>query len=206
MDKKVYPSKLSGDIVIPPSKSMLHRSIICASLSDGVSKIDNVVYSEDIKATIESMEALGARFNLTDTGLIVQGIKYESIKEKIIDTQASSKEKSKRTVINSRESGSTLRFIIPILTLFRGEFEIKTEGKLLERPLKPYFDIFDKEGIEYKIEGKSLFISCEKEIEERVFEIPGNISSQFVSGLLFMLPLLEGESKINIIGEMESKS
>ena len=206
MDKKIYPSKLNGEIRIPPSKSISHRSIICASLADGVSRIENMAYSDDIKATIEAMEALGASFEQEGNTLIVKGIKCDTERFRASEEKNSSVENVGTTLINCRESGSTIRFIIPLLTLFDREFEIKTEGKLLERPMSPYFDIFDREGILYRRSGKSLFIRGGKKIESRKIEIPGDISSQFISGMMFLLPLMEGDSEIIITGNTESKA
>ena len=192
-DLKIIPSKLKGSVKIPPSKSMAHRAIICAALSDGICRIDNIDYSDDIIATINAMNCLGATIEKYDDYIEVVGI-YKNIN------------KIKRNrIIDCNESGSTLRFLVPISLLFKGSNKFIGKGNLGKRPLTTYYNIFNNQGIKYSYEENNLNLVVDGELKPGVFEVEGNISSQFITGLLFSLPLLNGDSKITITKEMESK-
>lgn len=193
MNLKIYPSKLRGKLRIPPSKSITHRAIICAALADGKSELKNIAYSDDINATIKAMESLGANFEKSEDKLIVYG------------NEAFKKKEDKIIKIDCCESGSTIRFLLPILTLFGGEYLLSTKGRLLDRPMSPYYEIFDKEGIDYRRKEKTLEIKIEKRLSSHSFNMRADISSQFISGMMFMLPLLKHDSEIIISGNMESK-
>ncbi|BCZ48828.1 3-phosphoshikimate 1-carboxyvinyltransferase [Clostridium gelidum] len=194
---KIYPNKLSGEVKIPPSKSMAHRAVICAALSDGVSKVTNIDYSDDIIATIEAMSSLGAKITQTTDYLEVYGIKCpENIKANEL--------RNERT-IDCNESGSTLRFLVPIATLFDGVNRFVGRGNLGKRPLDTYYNIFDEQKIKYTYKEGTLDLKTEGKLRHGEFKVKGNISSQFITGLLFTLPLLDGDSKIIITTEMESK-
>lgn len=194
---KIYPGKLSGEVKIPPSKSMAHRAVICAALGDGVSKVTNIDYSDDIIATIEAMSALGAKITKKEDYLEVYGINSpENIKANSV--------KSERT-IDCNESGSTLRFLVPIAALFDGVNRFVGRGNLGKRPLDTYYKIFDEQGIKYSYKDGILDLKTEGKLKVGEFKMEGNISSQFITGLLFTLPLLDGDSKIVITTEMESK-
>ncbi|MBU3133235.1 3-phosphoshikimate 1-carboxyvinyltransferase [Clostridium gasigenes] len=190
---KIDSSKLKGEVKIPPSKSMAHRAVICASLSRGVSILENIDYSEDIIATIEGMKALGAVITKYDDYIEVQGIFNEENKRESLRT------------INCNESGSTLRFLVPISLLFNGMTRFIGKGNLGKRPLKTYYDIFEKQKINYKAEEGKLNLLVDGRLKSGDFEVEGNISSQFITGLMVTLPLLNGDSKILIKTEMESK-
>lgn len=192
-DLKIIPSKLKGSVKIPPSKSMAHRAIICAALSDGICRIDNIDYSDDIIATINAMNSLGATIEKHDDYIEVVGI-YKNI----------NKIKENR-IIDCNESGSTLRFLVPISLLFKGSNKFIGKGNLGKRPLTTYYNIFNDQGIKYSYEENNLNLVVDGELKPGVFEVEGNISSQFITGLLFALPLLNGDSKIIITKEMESK-
>lgn len=192
-DLKVYPSKLEGSIKVPPSKSMAHRAIICAGLSDGKSKIDNIDYSDDIIATIEGMKALGANIIKKGDSLEVEGI------------YSSSLNRNEERIIDCNESGSTLRFLVPISLLITGKSKFVGRGNLGKRPLKTYYEIFDKQEIKYSYENEKLNLDIEGNLKGGKFYVEGNVSSQFITGLLFTLPLLKEDSKIVITTEMESK-
>ncbi|NOW89151.1 3-phosphoshikimate 1-carboxyvinyltransferase [Clostridium beijerinckii] len=194
---KIYPGKLSGEVKIPPSKSMAHRAVICAALGDGVSKVTNIDYSDDIIATIEAMSSLGAKITKKEDYLEVYGINSpENIKVNSV--------KEQRT-IDCNESGSTLRFLVPIAALFDGVNRFVGRGNLGKRPLDTYYKIFDEQGIKYSYKDGILDLKTEGKLKAGEFKMEGNISSQFITGLLFTLPLLDGESKIVITTEMESK-
>lgn len=196
--KKIIPGKLTGKINIPPSKSMSHRAIISASLSEGISNIDNISYSNDIEATLEGMESLGVE--VLEQKLNEESGTYSLKIKGISDFSLKNKQ------INCRESGSTIRFLIPLLMLADEEVEITGEGRLVERPLETYYNIFDRQGIEYSTTDGKLPLKVKGTLKPDTFEIEGNISSQFITGLLFTLPLLDGDSKIVVTeSELESK-
>lgn len=190
MKAKIYPSKVSGEIKIPPSKSMSHRAIICASLANGTSTITNVSYSDDVKITIEGMRQLGAQIQCFDDYVIVEGIKsFACLKD---------------TNIFCNESGSTLRFFIPIFSLCDKTITFTGKNRLLKRPQKVYEEIFNKQNLGYYHDENKLEISgC---LKAGKYELDGDISSQFISGLLFALPLLEEDSTIHIREPYESRS
>ncbi|OOM65661.1 3-phosphoshikimate 1-carboxyvinyltransferase [Clostridium beijerinckii] len=194
---KIYPGKLSGEVKIPPSKSMAHRAVICAALGDGNSKVTNIDYSDDIIATIEAMRALGAKITKKEDYLEVYGVNSpENIEANSV--------KEQRT-IDCNESGSTLRFLVPIAALFDGVNRFVGRGNLGKRPLDTYYKIFNEQGIKYSYKDGILDLKTEGKLKAGEFKMEGNISSQFITGLLFTLPLLDGDSKIVITTEMESK-
>lgn len=186
----IYPSSLAGEVFIPASKSMSHRAVICAGLSEGISTINNVGISQDIEATIDAMRRLGITVEKADSSLRIKGSAEPELKNPRIDC---------------RESGSTLRFIIPIAALTGKPVAFYGEGKLVERSLTPYFNIFEKQGIQYEAEDGKLPLRINGRLSPGEFQLEGNISSQFVSGLMFALPLLEGDSLITVTSELESK-
>lgn len=190
MNVTIHPKKLKGIVSIPPSKSLSHRAIIAASLSEEESVISNVMFSKDILATIEGMKALGAKIEVEGTTLRIKG--------SII--------KRNENVIDANESGSTLRFLIPIALVNSEPIEFVGHNHLVNRPLDSYFEIFDKIGIEYTHPNETyLPLKTSGGLISGVYEVKGNISSQFITGLLFALPLLEGDSIVKIIGSLESR-
>lgn len=193
-DLKIYPSKLKGEVKIPPSKSMAHRAIICAALSDKLCRIDNIDYSDDIIATIDAMKSLGA--------IITKGKDYVDVVGIYKDIQNTQNNR----LIDCNESGSTLRFLVPISLLFEGSSKFVGRGNLGKRPLTTYYNIFEKQNIEYSYEKDKLNLEIKGKLKGGTFEVEGNVSSQFISGLLFALPLLKEDSKIIITTEMESIS
>ncbi|MGD9567648.1 MAG: 3-phosphoshikimate 1-carboxyvinyltransferase [Sedimentibacter sp.] len=186
---KIKPSKLKGEVVVPPSKSLSHRAIICSSLcNDGVSIINNITLSQDIQATIEGMNLLGAEIKISENQLYIKR----------------SNKIEKHPVIDCRESGSSLRFLIPVSLVLTDNCTFTGSKKLFERPLDVYYDIFNKQSIDYKING--CILAIKGVLSPDNFEIAGNLSSQFISGLLFSLPLLDRDSVITVIGSFESKT
>ncbi|WP_321833140.1 3-phosphoshikimate 1-carboxyvinyltransferase [Clostridium butyricum] len=196
-DYKVYPKKLKGEVKIPPSKSMAHRAVICAALSDGTCKVSNIDFSDDIIATVEAMKSLGAVIEKKDDYLEVIGIK--SPQNKLNNST------NDERIIDCNESGSTLRFLVPIAALFEGVNKFVGRGNLGKRPLDTYYEIFDNQGIKYSYKEGILDLKTEGKLKCGEFKVKGNISSQFITGLLFTLPLLDGDSKIIITTELESK-
>ena len=186
---KIKPSKLKGKIVVPPSKSLSHRAIICASLcNQGESIINNLVLSEDIIATIEAMKKLGAEINVSRNKAFIK-------RNNIIGNDV---------VINCHESGSTLRFLIPLTLALTEGCSFTGSKKLFERPLDIYYNIFKQQNIDYKTNDTPL-LEIKGRLKPCAFHIPGNVSSQFISGLLFSLPLLNCDSKITVTDGFESK-
>lgn len=186
----INPGTLRGEVEIPSSKSISHRAVICAGLSNGVSTIENACSSEDITATCSAMKNFGAEITKKDNSFIIKGSNKIEINDSYIDCF---------------ESGSTLRFLIPIALTGDGKVTFTGRGKLVDRPLMPYYDIFDEQEIKYKNAEGKLPLTVDGKLKPGEFKIKGNISSQFISGLLFALPLIDGDSKINITTEMESK-
>lgn len=186
----INPKKISGEVVIPPSKSMAHRAVIAAALSKGISTIDNIDFSDDIIATIEAMRTLGAKIEIKEKSLIIDGS----------DTFT-----KKGGVIDCNESGSTLRFLVPISIAKENEITFVGRGNLGKRPLDIYYSIFNKQNIDYSYEENILNLKINGELAGDDFEVAGNVSSQFITGLLFALPLLKDDSRIIITTELQSK-
>lgn len=189
MNVIVKPSKLKGTVMVPPSKSLSHRAIIAACLAKGKSIISNVLYSEDIIATLDAMEACGAKIKRLQNSLEIQGSQITRV----------------RNEIDAHESGSTIRFMIPIALVNPKPVRFIGKNHLVKRPLDVYFNIFNEQGIKFKKGDDYLPLETTGGLKPGVFSIPGNISSQFVTGLLFALPLLDGDSKIVITSKLESK-
>ena len=190
MIAEINPSKGKGIFEAPPSKSMAHRLLICAGLSEGKSIIKGISDSEDIKATLDCLSAIGAEYEISGDTVTVNGADIRDIPE--------------GAVLRCRESGSTLRFFIPICLLGGKTFTLTGSKKLLSRPLSVYEKIFREQGIVFEASEEKITLSGK--LKSGIFEIPGDISSQFVTGLLFVLPLLEENSVIKLLSPVESRS
>ena len=173
----IAPSKLNGRLKIQPSKSVSHRAIICAALSEGESVLKNIAFSDDIRATIDAVQKMG-----------LCSIRTE--KSSIIIEKSMGREPGD---IFCNESGSTLRFCLP-LAMDGTESRFTGKGRLLERPLDLYEEICRKQSIKMDIAPDGITIKGQ--LYPDIFTIRGDISSQFVSGLLFALPRLKGDSRI----------
>ena len=178
-----------GKFAAPPSKSMAHRLLICAALSEGVSEIDNISFSDDIKATAECIKTIGAETEIIGNKIRVTGMAPENFNE--------------NQDLFCGESGSTLRFLIPVVLLSDKKFVFTGSDRLFERPLGVYEEIFREQNISFE-HGKDCLL-IKGVLKNGDYRISGNISSQFISGLLFALPLLEGESRIFIAPPVESR-
>ncbi len=189
MDIKITPKKLSGTVNIPSSKSMTHRMLICAALSDGISEISNITFSKDIYATINALESSGAKIKIDGNTVTVQGIR---------------KDVPENAEIDCCESGSTLRFMIPITSALGIKAVYKGQGRLPERPITPYIRELSKLGITFDYNNTMPFTVSGK-LQSGTFDLEGNISSQFITGMLFALPLLDGDSDIVLTSPLESK-
>lgn len=188
MTYQINESKLSGSIYIVPSKSIMHRALISASLADGESTIYNPLYAVDTLQTIEGLKSLGVLFETRLDKITVIGGEVRHIGK----------------TINARESGSTLRFLIPVSMITEEKETFILSDSLKKRPMKPFEDMFNSKGIFY--EQIDNIITCKGPLKPGEYIIQGDVSSQFISGLLFALPLLDGDSKIIIKGDYESKS
>ena len=194
MDITITPSELAGSVTPPPSKSQAHRVLIAAALADGESAVSNVAFSQDIEATLGCLEALGAGFSRDGSTVTVRGMGANSM---------SPLRRMAYPRLDCGESGSTLRFLIPIALAVRGGGVFTGRGRLMERPQKPYFDIFDVKGIFY--EQKDGVLTISGMLTPGTYRLPGNVSSQFFTGLLFALPLLDGPSAIIPTSPLESE-
>ena len=195
MKIKIKPSTLNGKIEIPPSKSYSHRAVIAAALAESKdnrkSKIDNLKFSVDITTTTDIMENWGAKINREESSLEIVG--------------NSGKVVPRDKYVQCNESGSTIRFLIPIGITNENELIFDGKGKLVDRPLDSYYRIFDEQEIFYKNENGKLPLEVKGKLKAGNYEIDGNISSQFITGLLYALPLLDGDSKLIINKNLESK-
>ena len=185
-------SSLRGEITIPPSKSFAHRAVICASLAKGTSTIAPIDLSSDINATIHGCMALGAE------------ISYNS-HTKALTIDGSHTGSTKRTEINCSESGSTLRFMIPVAAALGADASFTGEGRLPGRPIDVYANLLPKHGLNCRYSG-SLPFHTSGNLTSGTYCLPGNVSSQFISGLLFALPLCSGNSDIILTTPLESES
>jgi len=187
---RITPSCPQGSIKAPPSKSMAHRLLICAGLCPGgESRISGIELSEDILATIDCLRAMGAECSVQGDCVTVRGT----------DPLAATAGR----VLRCRESGSTLRFFIPIALLSREKTGFEGTAKLLSRPLGVYEDICSRQGLLFERKDS---ITLQGRLSAGLYTLPGDVSSQFVSGLLFALPLLEADSELRLIPPVESRS
>ena len=184
---RITPSVLGGKIRIPSSKSYSHRALICAALSGESAHIANIGHSLDIEATVRVLKGLGKEFH-------ADGANGGYFSDANI----------KKEPLFCGESGSTLRFMIPLALSLCDHAEFLGEGRLMERPLDPYFPVFSQCGITYRENEGRLIL--DGRLQSGEFHLPGNVSSQFVSGLLMSLPLIPGDSKIILDTSLESSS
>ncbi len=189
MNVKLTPSKLIGRVSAPSSKSFSHRTLIAAALAGGVSEIANISPSADIDATVGALTALGAKIFREGNSYTVIGIKTPAA----------------NAVIDCRESGSTMRFIIPIAAALGCSCEFHGSGRLPERPITPYIRELGKNGtVINKTDGVMPF-TVNGKLRGGDYLLEGDISSQFISGLLFALPLCSESSVIRLASKPESK-
>ena len=173
MNLTIMPTRLSGTVTPPPSKSQAHRFLIAAALAGEGSVIENLADSQDIQATRWCMKAM--------------------------------KMSGRRIAeFNCLESGSTLRFLIPIALALRGGGRFTGHGRLMERPQQPYFDLFDQRGIAHTQEDGVLTV--QGSLSPGEYRLRGDVSSQFFTGLLLALPLLDGPSLVISTTKLESAS
>ena len=192
MNKTVTPGSRSGAVSAPSSKSQAHRILICAALAESRSVITCPGISKDIEATMNCLNGMGAQIYADGDVINVQSIDRASL-------SVSSGER----MLACSESGSTLRFLLPIVGALGIDAAFAMEGRLPERPMREYEDVLRLHGMNITREGSLLHASGQ--LKAGTFSLPGNISSQYFSGLLFALPLVAGDSRIVIEGNLESR-
>ncbi len=188
---RISSSVLHGNISIPPSKSITHRAIICAALANGISNISPIFMSSDVCATIRAISNLGAKVSVYGNSLIVDSTCMMN---------------KKKVTIDCEESASTLRFLIPIIAAKGIEGKFTGKGLLPKRPLDIYYDCLSSKGIEFKqcMSNYNLPLKISGLMKPGKFLVPGNISSQFISGILLAAPILNGEVTIELTTPLES--
>ena len=184
MTVRIEKSKANGIVSAPPSKSVCHRALICAALAGG-GRVSNVSFSNDIKATLGGLNALGSSYHIDGNTVLFSDF--------------SPKDNVK---INCMESGSTLRLLIPVAAALCKNVEFYGSEYLFSRPLTVYEQIFNDFSVDY--EKKETSFTIKSKLVGGIFKIPGNISSQFVSGLSIALPLFEKTSEIVLTTRLES--
>ncbi len=180
---------LKGSIIAPPSKSVAHRVLICAALANKPGKIVCDKLNEDIEATVMCLRALGANIEYADGEFTVIPI------EKV----------AKEQILNCCESGSTLRFLLPVAAILGADAIFTGRGRLPERPLSPLYEQMVEHGVTMSENGK-MPLECKGVLTGGEYTLAANISSQFISGLLLALPLADRDSNIIFTGEVQSES
>ena len=190
MIAEIKPGTGRGSMKAPPSKSMAHRLLICGGLADGESVIDGISSSEDMKAPLDCLAAIGASYKIEGDRVTIKGADPRNIPDK--------------TLLNCRESGSTLRFFVPLCLLCGKSVTLTGSRTLLSRPMSVYEDICKKQGLLFEAAEDKITVGGF--LQSGSYKIKGNISSQFITGLLFVLPLMEKDSTIQLIPPIESCS
>ena len=191
MDVSITPHNLFGTVEAISSKSCAHRALICASFANGTTNITCPYISDDIQVTVECLKALGTTIARTKQGFRVVPAKEQN--------------RPQSAQLNCKESGTTLRFILPLLGVLNIKATITAEGRLFSRPLEPFISELSAHGMSFSWQDeKTLEVSGK--LIGGLFELPGDISSQFISGLMLALPLLDKPSTIQIVGPIQSKA
>ena len=192
MDITLRPGKLAGTVKIPSSKSMAHRMLICASFAKTCTDLVLTGINDDIAATAEGLHQLCHAVVRTDYGYEICPWKYDS--DPGVDT----------AYINCRESGSTLRFLLPIVGALGIDTVFEMEGRLPQRPLSPLWEEMERMGCCLSRPAKNL-LRCKGKLRPGHYRMDGSVSSQYISGLMMALPLIEGETSFEITGRVESR-
>ncbi len=188
MDITIHPGMLSGKITAIPSKSQAHRLLICSAFADKQTTLLCPDTNRDIEATADCLRSLSAAIIRTDSG-------YEVTPIGTVPETA---------VLNCCESGSTLRFMLPIVGALGVDGTFLMEGRLPQRPLSPMWEEMERMGCRLSRPTENT-IRCQGKLKTGEYTIDGGVSSQFITGLLFALPLISGESSLTVTGKIESK-
>ena len=187
----ILPGKLRGIVTVPGSKSAAHRAIICAGLARGKTLIENVDLCDDIIATLGGISALGAKAEKKGNNIVITGIGAGEHRDFV-------------PRIDCKESGSTARFLMPVVLAVAGAGRFTGSKGLAKRPFDVYFDIFKLHGIKYTQNLPGFDLKLAGRFKGGNFTLPGNVSSQFITGLLFALPLCRGNSEITLTTPLQS--
>lgn len=188
MNVRIHPSRACGSVSAPPSKSMSHRALICAALAQGESCISEILACEDVSATLDCLRALGVECKIHNDKVIVKG---------------SDLTRSQGVVLRCRESGSTMRFMLPLCLLSQKEITLIGAPSLMRRPMKVYQDICLEHGLFFSQNESG--ITVKGPLMPGEYTLPGDVSSQFISGMLFALTQVQGKSILRILPPFESR-
>lgn len=188
MDITIFPGKLTGTVHAIPSKSQAHRLLICAAFADGPTSLFCPETNRDIEATAGCLRALGAGVRRTETGYDVSPVCSHP----------------KEAALNCRDSGSTLRFMLPVAGALGVDATFQLEGRLPQRPLSPLWEEMERMGCRLSRPTDNT-IHCQGQLKPGEYTIDGGVSSQFITGLLLAAALIPGESRIRLTGKVESR-
>lgn len=188
MDITIQPHKLTGSIAAVPSKSQAHRILICAAFADKATVVHCPQTSNDIESTVQCLRALGAEIQKNEDGYRISPVVTLP----------------KHAQMLCGESGSTLRFLLPVVGALGIDCTFSMEGRLAERPLSPLWEVLEDHGCKLKWLNKTTIL-CSGKLRAGDYDIAGNVSSQFISGLMMAFPLLSGHSTLRITGPIQSK-
>ena len=189
MKVRIFPSTARGSVMAPPSKSIAHRALICAALAKGESRISGISDCEDVAATLDCLRALGADCKIDNVIVIVKGIDFSQ---------------SPSAILPCRESGSTIRFLLPLCLLFDKEITLVGAPSLLRRPMAVYQNLCREHNLFFEQTERGITVKGQLTAGE--YTLPGDVSSQFISGMLFALTQVKGESILHILPPFESRS
>ncbi len=190
MKIKIHKGIANGEVLAPASKSMAHRLLIAAAMCDGESTVRRVPECEDVLATVDCLRSMGVKITRCGEDMRVRGINFASA--------------SPTSPLLCRESGSTLRFMIPLALLSGNSVTLRGAARLLERPLSVYEDIAKNRGLTLSRANGEIKVMGPLSAGE--YSLPGNVSSQFITGLMLALPTLPDDSRIIITTGLESRS
>ncbi len=197
MNVVITPKLLQGTVEVPSSKSIGHRDLICAALAEGESLVDNISLSQDIEATCGILCSMGAQ---------IEKMPSPYPGRTAFRVHGGLRKQDGPLTVQANESGSTLRFLIPAALLSGNTVTFHGKGRLAERPLDPYYRIFAEKGISYTAHNGALPLTVQGTLPAGAYSLAGDVSSQFFTGLLMTLPLVQGNSVLRSTTPLESVS
>ena len=206
MNLQLKNNGLKGVVKVPGSKSMAHRALFCAAFADAETLVKGAGISEDIRATLRALEVLGAAYTQDGEDVLVRPVSMCGPKEQMKFRLRMRQEGMPPNVraFDCGESGTTFRFVVPLLGIDGEITEIKMRGRLAERPVKDLLRELSKKGMAFDQMGYAF--RAQGELRSGTYRLPGNVSSQYISALLTALPLVSGESRIEVEGAESSAS